>query len=387
MTEAAREFHNPVRLRIGEGAFEGLGSLVAGRRCVVLTSAGMVRRGTLARVEAVIGSGGSGVAGRYTDVTPNPTIAGCTDAANALRDTSAELIVAIGGGSVLDTAKAVAAQRSPGAKAGWLSDHFRAGAPFPADFRPPAIIAIPTTAGTGSEVTMWGTVWDEKTGKKNSISHVTLYPEIALLDPSLTLSLPRETTVATAFDALSHSMEAIWNRSSNPVSDALAVRAIAAIPGHLRRVLVSPADPAARAGLLEAALLAGLASSNTRTALAHSISYPLTSELGLAHGLACSVTLPEILREVGERHPGRAKLIVDALGVATPAAAAALLYDLFRAAGAGTELTRHIATPAKLAGLRTSFIAPGRAENCLLPADQASAAALLRRAYDAIVAP
>lgn len=381
MTEAARTFHNPVRVRIGDGALDGLGALVAGRRCVVLTSAGMVKRGTLARVEAAIGSG---VAGRYTDVTPNPTIAGCTDAASALRDADATLIVAVGGGSVLDTAKAVAAQRSPGTKPGWLSDHFRAGAPFPPDFRPPAIIAIPTTAGTGSEVTMWGTVWDEASGKKNSIAHVTLYPEVALLDPSLTLSLPRETTVATAFDALSHSMEAIWNRSSNPVSDALAVRAIAAIPAHLRRVLASPADPAARAGLLEAALLAGLASSNTRTALAHSISYPLTSELGLAHGLACSVTLPEILREVGERHPDRARLIVDALGASSPAAAVAALYDLFRAAGTAAELHKHIGSPAKLDALRTSYIAPGRAENCLLPADQASASALLRKAVHTI---
>ena len=377
-------FHNPVRVRFGNGALEDLDPAVGARRCVVLTTEGMAKRGLLGRVESMLGPR---VAGRFTGVAPNPTIRACLEAAEALRGAAAEVVVAVGGGSVLDTAKAVAAGRAPGLPAGWLAEHLRAGVPFPAEFRPPAIIAIPTTAGTGSEVTMWATVWDELDGRKRSLSHPALYPEAALLDPRLTHSVPRETTVATAFDALSHAMESIWNRASNPVSDALAARAIGLIPGHLRRVLASPDDPEARAGLLEAALLAGLASSGTRTALAHSISYPLTSELGVPHGLACSLTLAELLRRTHERFPARAGLIAEALGAGSVAAASEAIYRLFRDAGVPALLARRVGSAEKLMSLKTGLIAPGRAENFLLAEDQASAADLLRKAWDELQRP
>ncbi len=377
-----RTFHNPVHIRFGPGALSALAELARSRRTIVLTSDGMARRGVLRTVENALGDL---VVATYTAVTPNPTVLSCTTAFEEVRAADAELIVAIGGGSVIDTAKAVAAQDAAGTDA-WLSAHLREGGPFPADFLPPAILAIPTTAGTGSEVTMWGTIWDERTGKKYSISHPRLYPESAIVDPLLTHSVPRRTTVATAFDALSHAMEAIWNRASNPISDALAIRAIGLIPDALRAVLESPADPDARERLASAALVAGLAMSNTRTALAHSISYPLTAELGVQHGIACSLTLPEILREVGEEFPDRAALIVQALAATSVADAVYRLYALFRSAGAGDELRQHIGSAAALSGLRGSFIAPGRADNFLVAVEQASAAALLRRAYETICA-
>jgi alcohol dehydrogenase len=196
--------------------------------------------------------------------------------------------------------------------------------------------------------------------------------------------VPRATTVASALDALSHAMEAIWNRSANPVSGAMAIGAIGRIPRALRRVLEASDDPDARRALLEGSLLAGLAISNTRTALAHSISYPLTAELGLPHGIAASMTLPEILAEVGRRAPEVATPIVDALGAASAADAAGRLYELFGAVEMAAIVRRHVPGPGDLEQLRGGFIAPGRAENFVLPVDQASASALLRRAYDAV---
>ena len=377
---AVQPFSNPVQIRFGDDALAGLAELVGARRSVVLTTAGMERRGTLADVE---GSLGGGVAGRYSEIPPNPTIRSCTEAFQAVRDTRPDLIVALGGGSVIDTAKAVAAQQASDEPA-WLASHLRRGAPFPDAFLPPPIIAIPTTAGTGSEVTMWGTIWDEESREKRSISHPRLYPEAAILVPSLTHSVPRETAVASALDALSHSMEAIWNRSANPVSDAVAVRAIGLIPSALRRILEAPDDAHARRSLLEGSLLAGLAISNTRTALAHSISYPLTAELGVPHGVAASVTLPEILAEVGRAAPERAVPIVDALGATSVADAAQGISALFKAAGTAEIIRRHMPSGAAIDQLRGTFIAPGRADNFILPVDQASASALLRRAYEAV---
>ncbi|MGH2446083.1 MAG: iron-containing alcohol dehydrogenase [Candidatus Limnocylindria bacterium] len=380
-----RPFHNPVRIRFGDGVLSGLAELAGSRRTVILATEGMARRGALATVERSLGGS---VAAVYTDIAPNPTVRSCITAFEALRGAGAhadaELIIALGGGSVIDTAKAVAAQQGSGAEAGWLEAHLRDGRPFPEPFEPPAIIAIPTTAGTGSEVTMWGTIWDEQTRGKHSISHPRLYPEAALLDPALTLSVPRPATLAAALDALSHAMEAIWNRSANPVSDAVAVRAVGIIPEALRRVLATPGDPRAREALLAASLLAGLAISNTRTALAHSISYPLTAELGLPHGIASSLTLPQILAEVGRGNPERADLIVGALGATSVAAAARGVYDLFREAETAEIVRRHIPSAAMLGDLRGGFIAPGRAENFVLPVDQAAASELLRRAYEVV---
>ena len=378
---SVRPFHNPVRIRFGDGALGELGDLAGSRRSVILTTAGMEQRGTLAEVERSLGGT---LAARYAEIPPNPTIRSCAEAFAAVRGAEPEVLIALGGGSVIDTAKAVAAHQASGGESGWLAAHLRDAKPIAEPFDPPAIIAIPTTAGTGSEVTMWGTIWDEQTLDKHSISHPSLYPEAAILEPSLTHSVPRDTAVASALDALSHAMEAIWNRSANPVSDAAAVRAIGLIPRALQRVLEAPDDADARRALLEGSLLAGLAISNTRTALAHSISYPLTAELGVPHGIAASLTLPEILVEVGRGAPDHAVPIVDALGANSAAEAAHGISALFTAAGTAEIIRRHVPSGAVLEQLRGSFIAPGRAENFILPVDQAAASALLHRAYNAV---
>jgi alcohol dehydrogenase class IV len=174
-------------------------------------------------------------------------------------------------------------------------------------------------------------------------------------------------------------MEAIWNRSANPISDAVAVRAIALIPTALRGALEAPDGLASREALLSGSLLAGLAISNTRTALAHSISYPLTAELGLPHGIACSLTLPELLLAVGDQRPDRAELIVTALGCSSTEDGAQDLRRLFAVAGTADVVRRHVPSAEVLRSLKGGYIAPGRAENFILPVDEAWATALLAR--------
>ncbi|HEY6609206.1 MAG TPA: phosphonoacetaldehyde reductase [Candidatus Limnocylindria bacterium] len=374
----AQAVHNPVRTVFGNGAVDAAREAVANRRCVVITTEGMVARGTLGRLEAVLGPS-SPVVSTFTDVVPNPTIASCTTAFEAVRDADAEVLVALGGGSAIDTTKAVAAQVAHASVPGWLAGHLRDAVPFGPDAATPRIVAVPTTAGTGSEVTMWATIWDEQQPGKHSVSHPSLYPETAILDPELTLSVPRATTVASALDALSHAMEAIWNRAASPESDAYAVRAIGLIPGALRAALATPDDISPREALLSGSLAAGLAISSTRTALAHSISYPLTAEMGLPHGVACSMTLPELLLAVAERVPERSDLIVEALGRRSVEEAASGLRDLLAASGADDVVRHHVSTVAELENLAGGFIAPGRAENFVLDVDQAWAAAILRR--------
>ena len=372
------DFHNPVRITFESGALDLLGDAVGARDAVLITTPGMVRRGVADRIGSALGDR---LVGSFTDVEPNPTISSCTQANDALRDLRADVLIALGGGSSIDTAKAVAAQRAGGASDGWLAAHLRQKAPFPDPFAPPAIIAVPTTAGTGSEVTMWGTIWDDRTAGKHSISHPALYPERALVDPLLGLSVPRETTVASALDALSHAMESIWNRGCNPVSDALAMRAISIIPRVLPRAVEAPDDVDARTALASAALVAGMAIASTRTALAHSISYPLTAELGVPHGIACSFTLPELLRSVDGERPDRSALVLTALGVGSADEANEQLRQLLASVGSDDVLRRHVPDVTALRQIRSGFIAPGRAENFVLDVDQAWAEALVERAY------
>ena len=154
------------------------------------------------------------------------------------------------------------------------------------------LFAFPTTAGTSSELTQWATIWDSAARVKYSLSHPALYPQMAAYDMSLFASLPREVLLHTTLDSLSHACEAIWNKNANPISTHHALRAIELILAYLPRLLGDLRDCVARECLVRASIHAGLAFSNTQTALAHAISYPITMESGVPHGLACSFSLP-----------------------------------------------------------------------------------------------
>jgi alcohol dehydrogenase len=200
----------------------------------------------------------------------------------------------LGGGSVIDTAKVAAcllAEPSLNLK-DLLIDPV--GSPRPRIY----LIAIPTTAGTGAEVTPFATVWDRGVEKKYSVINVA--PDVAILDPGLTLSLPRQETIYTALDALSHALESLWNKNRTPESAVYAQESIEEICQALPQVLSAPGNYPARQQLQIAATLAGIAISQTRTAIAHAISYSLTAKYGVPHGLACSFTLAAIMREVGK---------------------------------------------------------------------------------------
>lgn len=230
------------------------------------------------------------------DVVPNPDyrILEAQTKRFADLDTPPELIVAIGGGSVIDSAKVFAAAHGNfGAIKTFLetkrNDNSTLSTP---------IIAVPTTAGTGSEVTCWGTVWDEATSNKYSLARPDLYPVVALVDPRLMLGKPRQLTISTGLDALSHALESIWNLNGNPVSANHAVVAARLAMATLPKLASDLSNIELRTEMAKAALFAGLAFSNTKTAIAHSVSYPITLRHGVQHGIACSFSLPMILRSM-----------------------------------------------------------------------------------------
>lgn len=282
-------FHNPVRVRLGVDTLNDIGTLLNGRSYAIVTYPDAPFQVMSARIEAIAGP----ALARIDNVEANPSIAMLRTACAKLAALPQlpDVLVALGGGSAMDSAKVLAAEHGEfDAMLAYLTQGHVSGR------RALPIIAIPTTSGTGSEVTSWATVWDPENDRKLSLSRDDLYPEAVLVDPRLVVGLPRVQTVASGLDALSHALESLWNVHANPVTRGLAVEAAREILAALPQVVADPTNLAARSQMALGAVRAGLAFSNTRTALAHNISYAITLGHGLPHGLACSFCLPAVMQ-------------------------------------------------------------------------------------------
>jgi len=203
-----------------------------------------------------------------------------------------DLIISVGGGSSIDLAKAISALYSY--KENNILDLIKNKA-YLDNTSPIPIIAIPTTAGTGSECTKWATIWDFDDCKKYSVDADYLYPIESWLIPELTSTMDENMTLATGLDALSHAMESYWSVHSNSYTRVLARNSISIIQKYLPLVLKDLENLEYRKEMLMGSFFAGLAFSNTRTTACHSISYPLTMMFGINHGFAAAITLFEVL--------------------------------------------------------------------------------------------
>ncbi len=219
------------------------------------------------------------------------------------------VVLAIGGGSTLDLAKVLRfrleTQDIPQATHFWRTNT------LPARSTRHALWAVPTTAGTGSEVTRWSTVWDTSAVPQTKLSWAPAdgFANRAFVDPELTLSCPLRVTRDCALDTLSHALESLWNRNANAVTSALALQAAQGVIQTLPHLLKNPQEVAARASMARASLLAGLAMSQTQTALAHALSYELTLHEGIPHGEACALWLPMVWElALGQTHLCDSKL-------------------------------------------------------------------------------
>jgi phosphonate metabolism-associated iron-containing alcohol dehydrogenase len=295
-------YHNPVAIRFGAGSIAELPAVLAGRRAFVVAFPEAEALGLNRRLRELCGDALAGIEDR---IEPNPDVANLAGMYERFwRDhAEVEAVVAVGGGSAIDTAKALMVGTASG-----RFDELVALLARGASFKPhrvKALVAVPTTAGTGSEVTPWATIWDRAAQKKHSLHLPETWPEAAIVDPDLMLTLPAAVTVQSGLDALSHALESIWNVNANPISDTYAVAAAREVMQALPALLANLGDRALRARMALAALKAGMAFSNTKTALAHSISYEMTLRFGLPHGIACSFTLPMVLERAIGADPAR----------------------------------------------------------------------------------
>jgi phosphonate metabolism-associated iron-containing alcohol dehydrogenase len=298
----SHRYHNPVAIRFGVGSIAELPEVLAGRSTVLVTFPEAGSLGLVDRIRAILGGALLGV---EDGVEPNPDVRALAPMYERFwrEHAECETVLAVGGGSAIDTAKALMVGTASGKFDELIA--LLAGGASTRPQRVKSLIAVPTTAGTGSEVTPWATIWDHGAGVKHSLHLAQTWPESAIIDPDLMLTLPRAVTVQSALDALSHALESIWNVNANPISDTFAVAAARGVLGTLPLLIETPDDRELRARMSLAALMAGMAFSNTKTALAHSISYEMTLRFGLPHGIACSFTLPMVLERAMGVDPGR----------------------------------------------------------------------------------
>jgi alcohol dehydrogenase len=306
------------RTRFGPGAIAGLGEIVrdagAGRAFVV-TDGGVVRSGVIDRVVGRLTAAGIETA-VFDGVEQNPGAASVERGSKALVSFGLDraAVVPVGGGSSMDTAKALSLHAVNGGDLlglGYHRDDLLAGLP---------VIAVPTTAGTGAETNTYGVITDEVAGRKAYVGHPSVLPVAAVLDPELTLGLPPDATAATGVDALTHSLESLLSRNPNPFAEAMALQVIRTVSAWLPVAVDDGGNLEARSRMLMASHLAGLGqASGTGVGAVHAIGHAIGTRGRLAHGTALATVLPEVLAtylDVRERELG---LIAVALGVAGPA--------------------------------------------------------------------
>lgn len=261
-----------------------IGKLVI-TRAFVVTDDVLAKNGICARVEAGLGKS-LDVVGRFTNVPPNSEVGIVRALAEAARKAGADGLVAVGGGSVIDTAKAANMMLSEG---GDILD-FQGVNLLERPLR--TLVAVPTTSGTGSEVTSFAVVKDQENHTKIHFASPYLVPHMAILDPEMTASMPPKLTAVTGFDALTHAIEAYVAQNAEPITDALALHAIRLIKGNLPRAVSTGSDLSAREQMLLASTMAGFAFNNAGVGVVHAIAHVLGGIHDVPHGLANALMLP-----------------------------------------------------------------------------------------------
>ncbi len=303
-------FQLPTRIEFGNGVIQHIGKeavKIGGRKVLIVTDPGVLAAGLIepviaslnkVNIESVI----------FGAVETNPRDTTVAEGAKFADNEACDLIIGIGGGSPIDTAKAIGVIQSNG---GCISDY--QGLDVVKNKIPPLIV-VPTTAGTGTEVTFWAVITDSEKHFKMSIGSPMIAPSVALVDPDMTMGLPAKITAATGMDALTHAIEAYTATLSEPVTDSLALSAIELISKSLRKAYANGNDRQARYDMMLASLLAGLAFGNSDIGGVHCMAEAIGGLYDIPHGVANSIYLPVVMAHNCIADPDKFTRIAQALG-------------------------------------------------------------------------
>jgi 4-hydroxybutyrate dehydrogenase len=308
----------PTRIVFGAGSAAQSGaeakSVLSGKSVLLVTDRGVVQAGLAKVVEASLEA--HAIQSRvFADLSSNPTEAEVEAGVEAYRAAGADGIVAVGGGAAMDVAKLIIVRSKVPDKSWEELDDSLGGDRFIPKQLPP-VIAIPTTAGTGSEIGRAAVLTVASTGSKTVVFAPSMLPRVAILDPEMTISLPPSPTAATGFDALTHCLEAYLAKGDHPLADGIALAGLEIVARDLPRAVSHGKDLDARGGMLKAAMM-GAAAFQKGLGACHSLSHPLSAVLGVHHGLANALCLPAVVDFNEQVVPERVKRVAAIFGGST----------------------------------------------------------------------
>lgn len=300
----------PTRIHFGTGAIGDLATMVkdlGGSKVFLVVDPGLKNAGLVDRISAPLTEGEVPFV-VYDKVDPEPGLTLADNGAKLAKKEKCDCVVGVGGGSAMDVAKAVSILLTNGGKA---EDYLGLG-----KIDKPGVpkIMVPTTAGTGAEVTFTAVFINEKTKSKGGMNGDPLYPDAALLDPELTVSMPEHITAATGIDALTHALEAFVSTQAHPISDMYALEAIGLISANLPMAYAHGGNLEARSAMLMGSLLGGKALATAGVGLVHAMAYPLGGMFGIPHGLANAVLLPYVTAYNLIGNPEKFATIAEVMG-------------------------------------------------------------------------
>lgn len=324
-------FYSPTKVVFAPGAMDSASDHITGRRVFIVTDKNMVKLGLVKRLTDSLEKSEVKI---FDEVDPNPSDTSVDKAADIARRWGADTVVGFGGGSPMDVAKGAACLATNGGK---LSEYRRGGTRI---FEKPGIpiVCIPTTAGTGSEVTFAGVYSFVEYGFKAGIVTPHFYPKIAIVDPELTYSVPPRITAATGLDALTHAMESYIGNKHTPQSDGMALVAIKAVLENLE-VCVNTGEHTARENMAMASLVASHASSQAEIGLGHAAGYPITELYHLEHGFACAMFLPYEMTAAAQFSIKRMELLAAYCGLGSTEKLSFEICNLLVKCGCPTKLS------------------------------------------------
>lgn len=334
----------PTRVVFGTGTVmqTGLEAKSLGcRRALIVTDQGIVDAGVASVVKEALTKAGI-EAEIFSAISSNPREEEVLQATEAWRQSQADVVIAVGGGSAVDVAKLVRLAASHALPLAQYDDEGGGGERITENV--PPMIAVPTTAGTGSEVGRRSVVTIAETGRKTVIFSPRLMPDVAILDPELTTSMPPKVTAATGFDALTHCIESYCAKGDHPMADAVALEGIGLIGKSLERAVNDGKDMDARGNMMKAAMMGAVATQKGLGAC-HALAHPLSSELDMHHGLANALCLPAVLDFNRTAVPERIARVSRTLGVRGDDAETLC----FECSGAVRALRRKVGLPEGLA--------------------------------------
>lgn len=361
------EFYNPVKIFAGRGSRSKLPTMFKQNKLLIVTTL----RGRLQFTSdpLLFELSKDNEITWIDSIKENPGLSDLQIEIDHLQNTSFDAIIAFGGGSSIDAAKTIRVGLADNCACVTLAELIEKPKLYElAQLLP--LYALPTTAGTGSEVTPFATVWHHELRKKLSLAGSQIFPTVAIVDAKLIDEMPISITISTGMDTINQAAESIWNRNANSITIAYASRSLQLSLKALPILAAGKGGKIEREQMAEASLLAGIAISHTRTALCHSISYPLTAHFGVPHGLACAFTMPAVCKSNLSADDGRFKALAELLtGIPESQGLYNIFEDLNEKLNIREIVKNYIPCLEDLFMLKNEMYDPSRAVNNLVKFD------------------